>query len=38
MIVKLKMCTAGKILIKFVSKNYKRYLFSKYVVCDYEIF
>ena len=34
MIAKLKMCTTSKILVKFVSENYWRYLFSKYVVCD----
>ena len=34
MIIKMKICTAGKILVKFVSKNYQRYHFSKYVVCD----
>ena len=36
MIIKLKMCTTGKILVKFVSKNYCRYPFSKYVVSDQE--
>ena len=34
MIIKMKICTAGTILVKFVSKNYQRYHFSKYVVCD----
>ena len=36
MIVKLKFCFAGKLFGKFVFKNYQRYLFSKYVVCDQE--
>ena len=26
----------GIVLVKFVSKNYQRYLFSKYEVCDQE--
>ena len=30
------MCITGKIVMKFVSKNYYRYLFPKYVVCNQE--
>ena len=36
MIVKLEMRAGSKILVRFMSKNYQRHHFSKYVVCDQE--
>ena len=36
MIVKVKICTTGKILVKFVPGIYYNYLFVKYVVCVQE--
>ena len=36
MIVKLKMRIKGKVFGKICVKNYQRFLFSKYVVCNQE--
>ena len=36
MIVKVKMCIKGKVFGKICVKNYQRFLFSKYVICNQE--